>query len=79
MSAPTFPTDLSAPGAIEQLLAAHRSVFGDFRMEDEDEAGDGEQETPPAVEQQQTPPADKGFPADTPLSEPGSTDEVSMT
>lgn len=28
-----FPTDLNAPGALEQLLEAHRGVFGDTRME----------------------------------------------
>ncbi|WP_346007457.1 hypothetical protein [Janibacter terrae] len=66
MSAPTFPTDLSTPGAIDRLLAAHRSIFGDLRMVEEPSDG-GSQETPP--EEQPTPPADKGFPADTPLSE----------
>ncbi|MGO1562620.1 MAG: hypothetical protein ACTHW7_12430 [Actinomycetaceae bacterium] len=35
----SYPTDLSAPGAIEQLLAAHRRTFGDLRME----LTDGEQ------------------------------------
>lgn len=45
-----YPTDLSAPGAIEQLLAAHRSTFGGLRMEGEGEqggesGGDGQQDT----------------------------------
>lgn len=52
MNVTTYPADLSAPGAIEQLLAAHRSVFGDLRMEDDGEGGDGGEgqsaETPPA-------------------------------
>lgn len=72
MSAPTFPTDLSAPGAIEELLAAHRSVFGDLRMEDDGEGDDGQQnadEQSGSAGEQQEPPADKGFPADTPLAE----------
>lgn len=55
MSAPTFPTDLSTPGAIDRLIAAHRSVFGGLRMEAEGEAGDGSQETPPSGEQQKNP------------------------
>lgn len=50
MSAATFPTDLSAPGAIDRLLAAHRSVFGDLRMEDDGDNGDG-QETPEGEQQ----------------------------
>lgn len=69
-----YPTDLTAPGAVDRLIAAHRSVFGDFRMEDDGEGGDDGQQA--AGEQQgsgdgehQVPPADKGFPADTPLSE----------
>lgn len=32
--------DLSAPGGIEALLAFHRSVFGDARMEDEGDSND---------------------------------------
>lgn len=66
-----FPADLSTPGAVERLLAAHRSVFGDLRMEgEEDDAGD-----PPAGEGGPPATADpparegKGFPTDTPLSE----------
>lgn len=63
-----YPTDLSAPGAIDRLLAAHRSVFGDLRMEDESApAGDDSQETPPADESSAH--EDKGFPDDTPLAE----------
>lgn len=50
MSAPTFPTDLSTPGAIDRLLAAHRSVFGDLRMEDDGGNGDG-QEAPEGEQQ----------------------------
>lgn len=74
MSASTFPTDLSAPGAIEQLLAAHRSVFGDLRMEDDGEGGDDGQQAADEQQgsgagEQQAQPVDKGFPADTPLSE----------
>ena len=50
-----YPTDLSAPGAIDRLIAAHRSVFGDLRMEadgDEPDGADGQQQ------QQHDPPAD---------------------
>lgn len=32
----TYPTNLNEPGAIEALLAFHRSVFGDARMEADD-------------------------------------------
>ena len=42
-----YPTDLTAPGAVDRLIAAHRSVFGDLRMEaDGDEPGgaDGQQQ-----------------------------------
>lgn len=45
---PYFPTDLRAPGAIEQLLTAHRSVFGSLRMEENntneggEDGGDGQ-------------------------------------
>ena len=77
MHAPAYPTDLTAPGAIEQLLTAHRHVFGTFRMEETGEAGgDGSQETPPSEEQQQTQPADKGFPADTPVAEMSADQQV---
>lgn len=74
----TYPSDLSDPGAIEQLLAAHRSVFGDLRMENNEP---GSNEPPPADDTAGDPPADppqdppadppagKGFPADTPLAE----------
>ena len=35
MSSTTFkPFDLSAPGAVDALLARHKSVFGDLRMEE---------------------------------------------
>lgn len=38
----TKPLDLSAPGAIDQLLAFHKQHFGDARMEDEGaDAGSG--------------------------------------
>lgn len=40
----TFPTDLRAPGALEQLLRAHRATFGHLRMED---TGDTPPEAPP--------------------------------
>ena len=51
-----YPTDLTAPGAVDRLIAAHRSVFGGSRMEVEDGGdGDGSQETPPAGEQQKNP------------------------
>ena len=45
-----YPTDLTAPGAVDRLIAAHRSVFGDLRMEaDGDEPGgaDGQQQDDP--------------------------------
>lgn len=45
-----YPTDLTAPGALDRLIAAHRSVFGDLRMEAEgDEPGgaDGQQQDDP--------------------------------
>lgn len=38
---PGYPVDLRAPGALEQLLAAHRSVFGDLRMEGDGEGDNG--------------------------------------
>lgn len=34
-----YPSDLHAPGAIDQLIAAHRQLFGGFTMEDN--GGDG--------------------------------------
>ena len=47
-----YPTDLTAPGAVDRLIAAHRSVFGDLRMEaDGDEpggAGGQQQDDPPS-------------------------------
>lgn len=71
-----YPTDLTAPGAVDRLIAAHRSVFGDLRMEAEGDEPGGDDGQQAAGEQQgsgdgehQVPPADKGFPADTPLSE----------
>ena len=36
----TYPIDLSLPGAVDQLLAHHRAVFGDARMETSDPPGD---------------------------------------
>lgn len=46
-----YPFDLSAPGAVDALLAFHRSVFGGARMEADDEGGQpdeqqGEQKPP---------------------------------
>jgi hypothetical protein len=38
----TYPTDLNQPGAIDELLAFHRATFGDARMEEGDEGGDGD-------------------------------------
>ena len=73
-----YPTDLTAPGAVDRLIAAHRSVFGDLRMEADGEGdGEGGDDGQQAADEQQgsgdgeqqVPPADKGFPADTPLSE----------
>lgn len=37
MSPLPYPSDLNAPGAIEQLLGWHRQFAGDLRMEDEPE------------------------------------------
>lgn len=34
MNRPTYPADLNAPGAIDELIAFHRATFGGFRMED---------------------------------------------
>lgn len=56
MTTLNFPANLSAPGAVEQLIAAHRRAFGDFRMEAEGE-GDG---GPTGVTD---PPDDDGAPA----------------
>ena len=36
----TYPTDLSLPGAVDQILAYHRATFGDARMQT-DPPGDG--------------------------------------
>lgn len=46
-----YPFDLSAPGAVDALLAFHRAVFGGARMEADDEDGQpderqGEQKPP---------------------------------
>ena len=46
-----YPFDLSAPGAVDTLLAFHRAVFGGARMEADDEDGQpdeqqGEQKPP---------------------------------
>ena len=46
-----YPFDLSAPGAVDALLAFHRAVFGGARMEADDEGGQpdeqqGEQNPP---------------------------------
>ena len=46
-----YPFDLSAPGAVDALLAFHRAVFGGARMEADDEGGQpdeqqGEQKPP---------------------------------
>ena len=35
-----YPTDLSLPGAVDRLLAHHRAMFGDSRMETSDPPGD---------------------------------------
>lgn len=68
----TRPIDLTAPGAIEQLLAFHRQTFGDARMEEgaggdgngAPPAGDGQ---PPAGQQPApTPPAGDQPPAPAP-------------
>lgn len=55
--------DLSAPGGLEALLSLHRSIFGGFRMEDDEDETGGDQggsetggtgtETPETPEQQQ--------------------------
>lgn len=37
-----YPSDLHAPGAIDQLIAAHRQVFGGFSMEENSGGGDGD-------------------------------------
>lgn len=65
-----FPTDLSQPGAIEQLLAAHRNVFGDLRMEadDDGDAGDDASSDDGEADGGSTS-TEKGFPANTPLAE----------
>lgn len=73
-----YPTDLYAPGAIEQLLEAHRSVFGDLRMEDDGEGADGGEGAPDGGNDDGRDPetpsgsgddSGKGFPANTPLAE----------
>ncbi|MGZ6852474.1 MAG: hypothetical protein ACXVGC_00165 [Mycobacteriaceae bacterium] len=75
MSAAFFkPTDLGAPGAIEDLLAFHRARFGDARMEEgtggeggnEGEGGDGAAKVKAAGA---TSTSDKGFPENTPVDE----------
>ena len=42
-----YPTDLSLPGAVDRLLAHHRAMFGDSRMETSDPPG-GEAGSAPA-------------------------------
>jgi Skp family chaperone for outer membrane proteins len=70
MLKPTF--DLFAPGAVEELIAFNRSVFGDLRME-----GEGDGDSDPKPDPKPTPAAapaapstgDRGFPENTPLTE----------
>jgi ribosomal protein S30 len=69
-----YPTDLFAPGAIDQLIAFHRQTFGGFRMEetggdggsgdggDGGGAGDGGDSGDGDAN-------DLGYPKDTPVSE----------
>ena len=35
-----YPFDLSSPGAVDQLLAFHRTAFGDVRMQNDDTGGE---------------------------------------
>ena len=59
-----YPTDLTAPGAVDRLIAAHRSVFGDLRMEaDGDEPGGAD------VQQQDDLPSGQSATADVTLED----------
>jgi hypothetical protein len=61
--------DLHAPGAIDELLAFHRSTFGATRMEGEPPTPAPPAPTDPPPPTPTPAPSDKGFPEDTPLSE----------
>lgn len=72
------PTDLRAPGAIDQLLAFHRSIVGDARMEDKPDdaeakaAADAQAAADKAAADKaaaDAAAADKGFPENTPIAE----------
>lgn len=81
---PDSGIDITAPGGIQQLLDFHRQTFGDAAMKDGDGSNDGEGEENSGdngeSEQKKngadedksktnSKESDKGFPADTPLSE----------
>lgn len=55
--------DLTEPGAVDALIAFHRSVFGDARMEDAPPSGDAPPADPPQGDPAPTdPPADPAKP-----------------
>jgi hypothetical protein len=73
----TKPTDLRAPGAIDQLIAFHRQTFGGWNMGPEEDAA-AEAAATAAAEQAASEAAaaaaeaaarDAGFPANTPVAE----------
>jgi hypothetical protein len=73
MSAAFFkPTDLRAPGAIDNLLAFHKARFGDARMEEGGEGDEGEGAGEGAGKGKAagaTSSSDRGFPENTPVDE----------
>ena len=72
----THPVDLTAPGGIDALLAFHHGVFGDARMEDDDDraAADKAAEEKAASEKAAVDKAaaeagERAFPDNTPVAE----------
>lgn len=74
--------DINAPGGIQALIDFHRLTFGDAVMEDSDGGNDGDSEensgdngeseqkkNDTGDDKEHSKESDKGFPADTPLSE----------